>query len=64
MLGCNEVQPHLAGLQHFSIITDHNPLIPIINNRHLDEIENPRLKRLKTMPKKAQNQTNSIQLHC
>ena len=38
----------LAGLQHFSIITDHNPLIPIINNRRLDEIENPRLQRLKT----------------
>ena len=38
----------VAGLQHFSVITDHNPLIPIINNRHLDEIENPRLQRLKT----------------
>ena len=38
----------LAGLQHFSFITDHNPLIPIINNRRLDEIENSRLKRLKT----------------
>ena len=38
----------LAGLQHFSIITDHNPLIPIINNHHLDEIEYPHLQRLKS----------------
>ena len=27
---------------------DHNPLIPILNNRRLDEIENPRLQRLKS----------------
>ena len=54
----------LAGLQHFSVITDHNPLISIINNHRLDEIENPRLQRLKTMPTKAQKQTNGIQLHC
>ena len=38
----------LAGLQHFSVITDHNPLIPIINNNCLDETENPCLQRLKT----------------
>ena len=38
----------LTGLQHFSVITDHNPLVPIINNYRLDEIENPRLQRLKT----------------
>ncbi len=38
----------LAGLPHFKIITDHNPLIPILNNHRLDEIENPRLQRLKT----------------
>lgn len=38
----------LTGLQHFSVITDHNPLIPIINSHRLDEIENPRLQRLKT----------------
>ena len=37
----------LAGLQHFQIITDHNPLISILNTRRLDEIENPRLQRLK-----------------
>ena len=38
----------LSGLQHFTVITDHNPLIPILNNHRLDEIENPRLQRLKT----------------
>ena len=34
----------LAGLQHFSIVTDHHPLIPILNSHRLDEIENPRLQ--------------------
>ena len=38
----------LTGLQHFSVITDHNPLVSIINNYRLDEIEKPRLQRLKT----------------
>ena len=38
----------LAGLQHFTVYTDHNPLIPILNTRRLDEIENPRLQRLKS----------------
>ena len=38
----------LAGLPHFKVITDHHPLIPILNNHRLDEIENPRLQRLKT----------------
>ena len=28
----------LLGLQNFTIITDHNPLIPILNNHRLDEI--------------------------
>ena len=38
----------LTGLQHFTVITDHNPLIPILNNHHLDEVENPQLQKLKT----------------
>ena len=38
----------LAGLPQFTVITDHYPLIPIINNHRLDEIENPRLQRLKS----------------
>ena len=38
----------LAGLQHFYVATDHNPLIPILNTRWLDKVENPRLQRLKS----------------
>ena len=38
----------LAGLQHFSVVTGHNPLIPILNNQRLDEIKNPWLQRLKS----------------
>jgi hypothetical protein len=38
----------LARLQHFSVVTDHHPLVPILNTHRLDEIENPRLQRLKT----------------
>ena len=37
----------LAGLQHFHVITDHHPLVPILNSHRLDEIENPRLQRMK-----------------
>ena len=36
----------LSGLSLFSIFTDHKPLIPILNSKQLDEIENPRLQRL------------------
>ena len=38
----------LAGLPHFKVVTDHHPLIPILNTHRLDEVENPRLQRLKT----------------
>jgi len=38
----------LSGLKHFVVITDHNPLLPILNSYRLDEIENPRLQRLRT----------------
>ena len=31
----------LSGLRHFTVITDHHPLIPILNSHRLDEIENP-----------------------
>lgn len=38
----------LQGLQHFfKVITDHRPLIPILNDFTLDAVENPRLQRLK-----------------
>ena len=38
----------LAGLPHFTVVTDHHPLISILNSHRLDEIQNPRLQRLKT----------------
>ena len=38
----------LLGVQNFMIMTDHSPLIPILNSHRLDEIENPRLQRLRT----------------
>ena len=30
----------------FNIVTDHHPLVPILNHYSLDQIENPRLQRL------------------
>ena len=30
-----------------SVFTDHNPLIPILNNHRLDKIDNPRLQHLR-----------------
>jgi len=38
----------LAGLPHFTVVTDHHPLVPILNSYRLDEIENPRLQRMKS----------------
>ena len=38
---------YLAGLQHFNLVTDHRPLVPILNSYTLDAIDNPRLQRLK-----------------
>jgi transposase InsO family protein len=37
----------LSGLAHFDVIIDHRPLVPILNSKTLDELENPRLQRLK-----------------
>jgi len=37
---------YLAGIE-FEVVTDHQPLIPILNKYTLDEIENPRLQRIR-----------------
>ncbi len=37
-----------TGLPHFVIVTNYHPLIPILNNHRLDEIDNPRLQQLRT----------------
>lgn len=38
---------YIFGLQHFTLMTKHHPLIPILNHYTLDVIESPRLQRLK-----------------
>ena len=38
---------YLKGMDNFTIITDHNPLVGILDKKTLDEVENPRLQRLK-----------------
>ena len=38
---------YLQGLQHFDLIVDHKPLVPILNSYTLDMIETPRIQRLK-----------------
>ena len=43
-----ECHMFLGSLQHFTVITDHNPSIPILNSHHLDEVENLQLQRLHT----------------
>ena len=38
----------LAGLGHFTVTTDYNHFVPILNSHRLDEIKNPHLQRLQT----------------
>lgn len=49
--GCQKMNMYLHGLPHFTIETDHKPLIPILNNKQLIEmsprIQNMRMKLLK-----------------
>jgi hypothetical protein len=37
----------LEGLPSFRLVTDHRPLIPILNDYHLDKLDNPRILRLR-----------------
>lgn len=37
----------LEGLPEFELITDHRPLVPILNDYSLDKLDNPRLLRLR-----------------
>ena len=38
---------YLQGMQKFEVVTDHRPLIPILNEKSLQDISNPRLQRLR-----------------
>ena len=38
---------YLAGMQDFTVVVDHQALIPILNKFTLDAVENPRLQRMK-----------------
>ena len=48
---------YLLGLPSFEIITDHQPLVSILNSKTLDEIENPRQQNMK---EKIQQQFNFV----
>ena len=37
---------YLIGLPNFTLMTDHRPLIPILNTYTMDAVENPRLQRM------------------
>jgi hypothetical protein len=39
---------YLAGLSTYTVVTDHRPLLPILNDYTLDRVENVRLVRYKT----------------
>lgn len=38
---------YLAGMRKFKIIVDHKPLESILDKKRLNEVESPRLQRLK-----------------
>ena len=44
---CRKCSLYLSGMQQFEVITDHRPLVPILNSKSLQDTENPRLQRLR-----------------
>eukprot|EP00094_Tigriopus_californicus_P003595 TCALIF_03458-PA protein Name:"Similar to pol Retrovirus-related Pol polyprotein from transposon opus (Drosophila melanogaster)" AED:0.06 eAED:0.10 QI:61/0/0/1/0/0.16/6/0/1068 len=40
---------YVTGLAHFTIVTDSNPLVPILNDKRLDQVTNDRVLKLKMM---------------
>ena len=47
VLGMNQCRMFLLGCPNFYVATDHLPLIPILGDKALDQIQNPRLRALK-----------------
>ena len=56
----------LAGLKEFEIVCDHRPLIPLLNQKSLAQVENPRLLRLreKLVPYHFKAVWKSGKTHC
>ena len=44
---CRKCHNYLAGLPYFTVVVDHRPLVPILNQKQLSENENPRLQRMR-----------------
>jgi hypothetical protein len=45
--GMKQSRQFLEGLPSFELVTDHHPLVPILNDYALDKLDNPRLLRLR-----------------
>ena len=45
--GMKQSRQFLEGLPSFELVTDHRPLVPILNDYALDKLDNPRLLRLR-----------------
>ena len=43
---CSRFRDYLVGLSHFEIITDHSPLVSLLNVKNIDELS-PRLQRMR-----------------
>ena len=42
-----ELEMAARGLPHFEVVTDHRPLLPILNHKYIGEIDNTRLQRMR-----------------
>ena len=45
--GIQKCHAYLAGMENFTVITDHRPLLSILNNQTLEQVTSPRIQRLK-----------------
>ena len=66
----NKCKTFLIGIiTDFQVITYHNPLVPMLNNHHLDEIDNPTTLKTKLMAfnltaKSSKGATNRLPSRC